>query len=125
MKKIIISVIVTVILMTCYIPYCYSADNGLDGAMSDGKEFLNHASESPIKAEALRDFSNSMSNTLLLVGMIIAVIVGIILGIKLMLSSVEEKAKVKEMLTIYVVGCVVLFGAFTIWKLCVGIFQDI
>lgn len=124
MKKIIISLILIVIVMTCFLPCCYAA-NGADDAIKDGKEFLSHAGDSPIDGPALKEFSNSMSNVLLLIGMVVAVIVGIILGIKLMLSSLEEKAKVKEMLTIYVIGCAVLFGAFTIWKICVELFQSI
>lgn len=124
MKKIIISVIVAVILMTCFLPCCYAA-NGADDAIADGKEFINRSKKSRVNNSELQNFSDSMSNTLLLIGMVVAVIVGIILGIKFMISSVEDKAQIKEMLTIYVIGCAVLFGAFTIWKICVELFQSI
>ena len=40
-----------------------------------------------------------------------------------MTGSVEEQAKVKQTLVPYVAGCVVLFGAFTIWKIVVTIIQ--
>ena len=36
-------------------------------------------------------------------------------------KSVEEKANIKEVLVPYVVGCIVIFGAFAIWKLIVTI----
>lgn len=62
-----------------------------------------------------------MYNTLLLIGMVIAVIIGTIIGIKFMLSSVEEKAKVKEILLVYFIGCIVLVGAFSIWKIILTI----
>ena len=40
-----------------------------------------------------------------------------------MISSVEEQAKIKELLVPYVAGCIVIFGAFGIWKLAVNIFK--
>lgn len=51
--------------------------------------------------------------------------VGTIIGIQFMLASAEDKAKVKEALVPYVVGCFVIFGAFTIWSTVVNIGQDI
>lgn len=52
-------------------------------------------------------------------------IVGTILGIQFMIASAEEKAKVKETLVPYIVGCIVIFGAFTIWSIVVNLGQDI
>lgn len=124
MKKIISILIIITIITTCFLPCCYAA-NGADDAIKDGDEFLKQATNSPIDNDGLKKLSNSMSNMLLLVGTIVAVAVGVVLGIKFMISSVEEKAKVKEMLTIYLIGCVVLFGAFTIWKICVELFSSI
>ena len=60
-------------------------------------------------------------NILTISGMIIAVIVGTILGIKFMVSSIEEKAKIKEILIVYIIGCVVLVGAFSLWKIIVNL----
>ena len=34
-----------------------------------------------------------------------------------MIGSIEEKAQVKESLIPFVIGCVVVFGAFGIWKM--------
>ena len=39
------------------------------------------------------------------------------MGIKFIIGSLEEKAEIKAMLIPYVVGCIVVFGAFGIWKL--------
>ncbi len=124
MKKIISCLIIIVILVIGFLPCCYAA-NGADDAIKDGDDFLKQATSSPMNEEGLKNLSNSMSNMLLLIGTIVAVAVGVVLGIKFMLASVEEKAKVKEMLTIYIIGCVVLFGAFTIWKICVELFSSI
>ena len=38
-----------------------------------------------------------------------------------MLGSVEEQTKVKESLVPFVIGCIVVFGAFGFWKLFVEI----
>lgn len=69
--------------------------------------------------------SNDIYNTLTSVGMIISVIVGVILGIQFMMASAEDKAKVKEALIPYLVGCVVIFGAFGIWKIVINTFSGI
>ena len=53
----------------------------------------------------------------------ITVIIGGVLGIKFMMASVEDKAKIKESMVPYVVGCVVIYGAFGIWKLAITIFS--
>lgn len=71
--------------------------------------------------DELKQTSDFIFNLLLAFAMIAAVVVGLILGIQFMISSVEEKAKVKEALVPYVVSCVVIFGAFGIWQLAVTI----
>ena len=38
-----------------------------------------------------------------------------------MMSGAEGKAQIKELLVPYIVGCIVVFGAFAIWKLLVTI----
>ena len=72
----------------------------------------------------IQDMSNLIYNILLIIGVVVAVIVGLIIGIKFMTGSVEEKAKVKETFVAYIAGCVVVFGAFTIWKVVVTIIQS-
>ena len=54
-----------------------------------------------------------------------AVVVAAYLGIKFITSSVEEQAKVKESLIPFVVGCVVIFGAFGIWKLVTNLLETL
>lgn len=73
----------------------------------------------------LRNASNSIYNLLSSIGMIVSVIVGIILGITFMMASADDKAKVKEALVPYIIGCVVVFGAFGIWKIVINTFSGI
>ena len=64
-----------------------------------------------------KEVSDIIYNTLFGIGVALSVVVGAVLGIKFMMASLEEKAQIKESLVAYVAGCVVVFGAFGIWKL--------
>lgn len=63
-------------------------------------------------------------NSLLVIATIIAVIVGLVIAIQFMTGSVGERAKIKETLIPYIAGCIVIFGAFGIWKLVVNILSQ-
>lgn len=73
-------------------------------------------------------FQNNISsifNAAFAVGVVLTVVIGGVLGIKFMVASAEDKAKIKEMLIPYVWGCVVIYGAFGIWKLTVYLGQEL
>ena len=69
----------------------------------------------------IQNVSNNLYNFLLAIGTGIAAIVGAFLGIKYITAGIEEKVKVKETLIPYLISCVVLFGAFGIWKIAIEI----
>lgn len=77
-----------------------------------------------ISDDSMKSLSNTIYNILLVTGIVIAIIVGLILGIKFIMGSIEEKAEVKNMVIPYIIGCVVLFGAFTIWQIIVELLQS-
>ena len=77
-----------------------------------------------ISTDTMKSMSELIYNTLLIIGVAVAVIIGIILWVKFMAWSVEEKANIKNSLIAYIAGCVVVFGAFTIWKIVVTILQS-
>ena len=79
----------------------------------------NEKNKEQQRDEKLKEISSAIYNTLLGIGITLSVVVGAILGIKFMISSVDEKAQIKEALVAYVAGCVVIFGAFGIWKLVI------
>jgi hypothetical protein len=94
--------------------------------VDDAINFLNAGGgTSTVNDVKLREASNSIYNLLSSIGMIVSVIVGIILGITFMMASAEDKAKVKEALIPYIVGCIVVFGAFGIWKIVINTFNGI
>ena len=99
------------------------AGDSLDDMISDADRFLIIGDNKYASTEKLQDFSNTMYNILLSVGVAVAVIVGAIIGVKLMASNIDTKAEAKKLLIPYVVGCVVVFGGFGIWKIVVSILQ--
>ena len=95
-----------------------------DSIMSGADNFLNIGDTSlAMDYSQLDEASDFIYNILLGISLVIAVVVGMFLGIKFMVASSEEKAEIKESLVPYVISCVVIFGAFTIWKLIINIIQ--
>lgn len=68
---------------------------------------------------------DDLYNLFLMAGIVIAVIIGAFLGIKFMTEGVEGKAKIKEALIPFCIGCVVIFGGFGIWKVAMHIFGEV
>ena len=118
--------IITIFLIFLCISICncntYAADT-VDSVMEGAKDFLNRGQEGvgQLNQQELQNTSDFIYNLLLAIALVIAVIIGMIIGIQFMTGSVEDKAKIKESLVPYVVGCVVVFGAFGIWKLAVTV----
>ena len=104
-----------------------NGNGGTTDAINDAEKLVTATEETVevVSESELKDFSNSILNVLLPVGVIIAVIIGLILGIKLMLGPVSERADAKKLLIPYVAGCVIVFGAFGIWKLAITIMQGV
>lgn len=107
------------VFSTCKVSATGSIISGADKFIEDGFK------ESPIDSDNLKSLSDTIYNILLVIGTVLAVIIAIILGIKFVTGSVEQKSKVKETLIPYVVGCIIIFGAFGIWKLVVNIGNSI
>ena len=93
----------------------------LGDTLSGAKNFIQsgQGGNFSINSNDLKETSDSVYNTLLMVSFVVVAIVGISLGIKFMMSGVEEKADVKKSLVIFFIGCVVVYGAFGIWKVLV------
>lgn len=72
----------------------------------------------------LQNLSSLIFNILSNIATVVSVLVGLYIGIEFMMGSVEQKAKVKELILPYVIGCVVVYGALGIWKLVVIILQN-
>lgn len=126
LKKCIIVMLSFVILIINPIT---SNATGIDDVISGADDFIKTGQAEKItggiKKESLKTASDFIYSILLAVGIGVALIWASILGIKFMMGSVEEQAKVKEMLIPFIIGCVIVFGAFGIWKLAVEILSSI
>lgn len=118
-----------------------SEATSLGDILGSAESFLKKGKENAAKGEVTTEDNTTIStipsdsdlqsivsdiyNILFPIGVAVTVIVGGVLGIKFMMASAEDKAKVKESLVPYVVGCVVIYGAFGIWKLAITIFSGL
>ena len=94
--------------------------------VDDADNFLESAGNSiTVDKDQLTSASAEIYNTLTSIGMIVAVIVGMILGITYMMTGAVDKAKVKESIMPYLLGCIVIFGAFGIWKLVINVMNGV
>ena len=96
----------------------------MDSIFEDGDKFLQdgkQAGDDVINQTQLQSEINKVYNVLFALGVGLSVIIGAVLGIKYMTGSIEEQAKIKETLIPYALGCIVVFGAFGIWKIVITI----
>ena len=119
-SKIFIGSLIIILLSTFF---CINYTYALGDAFSDTQKFLDAGNtiDNTINTIALKETSNYIYKILLSFAIVIAIIVAMILGIQFMVASANEKAKIKEALIPFVVGCILVFGAFTIWKIAVEI----
>ena len=120
----IVKIILLISILICSIP-TFSTASFLDDVFKDGKDFISTNPNSDITSKIddgkIVDNSKTIYSILLTIGIIIAAIIILVLGIQFMTGSIEQKAKVKEMLIPFIVGCVVIFGSLTIWRLVTSI----
>lgn len=95
--------------------------------LKDGEKAANDETKggSPIDQDALKSEIGKFYNMFLMIGIAVAVIGGAILGIKFITGTIEEQAKIKEALIPYIIGCIVIFGAFGIWKFVIEVLSNI
>ena len=125
-KQIIFIVSISILLIaiqSIFIPSISQAANGIDDIIKSGDEFIN-GGNILINKQKLDEKQSFIFNSLLSVGVVLTVVIGGFLGIKFMLASAEDKAEIKQMLIPYVVGCIVIYGAFGIWKLIITILDQ-
>ncbi len=127
LKNIILTLLLFLIIFSSTNIVLATGDQSVSGIIDGGSSFIKdgEGQESPITSDKTQELTNDLYNILFFVGLVLALIIGMILGMQFMTGSVEQKAKVKDALIPYIVGCVVVFGAFGIWKLVVTILRGI
>ena len=95
-KVFLVLLIITLLICSTNIVQATTITNIIEGA----DNFINNGSStSTISGDKLKELSDTIYNVLLIIGTVIAVIIGAILGIQFITGSVEQKAKVKELLS--------------------------
>ena len=125
-KKLLINIMVIfIILFNLFIPNAYAGP--LQDIMNRAEGFVNNGENggNVINNDALKEGWNTLYNVLLVIGIAVAFIWGIVLGIQFITGSLGEKADVKKNLIVYLVGCVIIFGAFGIWKLLLQLLEPL
>lgn len=125
-KKLLINIMVIfIILFNLFIPNAYAGP--LQDIMNRAEVFVNNGENggNVINNDALKEGSNTLYNVLLVIGIAVAFIWGIVLGIQFVTGSLGEKADVKKNLIVYVIGCIIIFGAFGIWRLLLQLLQPL
>ncbi len=122
-KIVLVFIIYVFIFQLVFIPTISLAD-GVGDIVSQGDKFVSGGNVL-IDKDKLNEGQSLIFNILLAVGVILTVIVGGYLGIKFMMASAEDKAKIKEMMIPYVLGCVIIYGAFGIWKIVITVLDQI
>lgn len=116
-KKIIVFILIILVSITITTKvYGFS----IDKIIADAEEFLGIGMlDSTVNEGKLQQSTKEIYGVVYSIALVIMIGVGMILGIKFIMATVEEKAKIKELLIPYVCGVIVIFGTFGIWKMVV------
>lgn len=123
LNKILLIVLVLLIINTL-IPLKVDAISDMFSAADD---FLSKG-ESPkdvIDEGKLISTSSTIYKWLMIIAICVAVIIGAILGVQFITGSIEGKAKIQEAFAPYIIGCLIVFGSFFIWKTLVNVGNDL
>lgn len=126
MKKICKILLITIILLSmCNICYKVNATDDSD-IWGQGKNFINEGlsgndtTVNTLGSEAKKGFE-TIIDFLWGIGLLAAFVTTVFIGIKMMTVPPGEKSRIKQSLTPYIVGVIIIFGALTIWKLLIQI----
>ncbi len=121
-KKVFLALLIITLMFVLFSHFTEVQATSASGIVGGADDFISHGQggfATAINPKGLSDTVDLIYNTLLIVGTCVAVIVATVLGIQFITGSVEQKVKVKESIIPFVIGCVVIFGAFGIWRLVI------
>ena len=130
MKKICKILLITIILLImCNICYKVNAADDMD-IWKKGKNWIDtglteHNGTVTTTMNNLNNKAKTGFKTIIDflwgIGLLAAFVTTVIMGIKMMTVPPGEKSRIKQSLTPYIVGIIIIFGALTIWKLLIQI----
>lgn len=127
MKKMLKTLILILAITICIITVSNYQVMALGDIISEGQAFVSNGKQqgSAIDLGKMKTTSDTIYGILFTIAIVVAVAVATYLGVQLMLASVEDKAQYKEALVPFVVGCIIVFGSFGIWKVAMGIAHEL
>lgn len=87
-----------------------------------GNNFISQATASDYNGDIAPTIT-ALADLIMGIGIIVLIVTGLIIAMKTMSDGATGRAQLKESLTPYFIGCIVIISAWTIWKIVVGILQ--
>lgn len=121
-KKMLIAVILVSCIMALYNMY-YNKVNALSDFESQANDFINAGKQSSTKIDttSITNEFKKIGQILSYIGAGVMVAVTAYLGVQYIISPPDKQGALKEKLIGLVVSGIVIFGAYAIWKLVIGI----
>ncbi|MBE5821881.1 MAG: hypothetical protein E7311_04760 [Clostridiales bacterium] len=127
MKKI-VAIMILLITIVINIPFAYATgDFSAGDAIGGAEDFISDGESQAASAnvdDKIDDTIKGIVSAGLGIGTIVAICTGIVIAIKNMTDGAVGKKELKESLTPYIIACVLLFGAFTVWSAVVEIMEN-
>ena len=98
-----------------------------DKQVGAAKDFINRVFGDFFNVLGINGFQKNFMNVIDFlwgIGLLVIFVSTVILGIKYMMVLPQEKSRVKQALTPYIIGTVIIFGAVTIWRIIIKILES-
>lgn len=125
MKKICKITVILLVVLSLYSAVFTVQASDFD-IWGEGKEFLDAGADRIDDEDGFSKINQQFGNIIDFLwglGLLVVFISTIVLGIRYMLVNPNEKSRVKQATTPYIIGVVVIFGAVTIWKIIIDVLE--
>ena len=123
-KKVVKIVFIVLIILNIFVTTSKALDFGDIIKRATTFISIGQGEDTTINKGDIISLSDSIFGILQAVALAVALVMILVLGIKYMTSSVEGKADIKATMVPFIVGAVVAFGAFTIWRVILQLIQS-
>ena len=114
--------IITIVVFIFGLPI-YSKAFSVDEIIGDAQGFISEGNGSGgVDPGRLESISDTVSGVLLAIAVAVTFISIGVMGIQFAVQTVEDKAKVKEAMVPWIIGILISFGAFGIWRFIMNVF---
>lgn len=123
-KKIVIISVILAIYVNLFGVKIVNAQSIFSEGMEYANSFIERGQDSSV-IDYKQFHIQSIFNFVYTIAYICIFIMGGVLGMKFLMGSLEEKAKIKEVMVPYIIGVLVITASFVIWKVAVLIISGI